>query len=333
MSGLCEDLMKKLILIISAILFISCGQTTEQKVESTLERANTYLSTYQCQKAITLLESLGRQTDNPQYLVTLASAYACRASYSSITFFSSDITKSASDDSYVGGLTMYSTSSQTVTAPFYTDSNVTDIQTAIDILLYAGGAISTSTEPTYAKRLAIFSNNGGDINSFATYLILVQLGKFLYYYGDGNSAGLKGGGTGSNTCLTSYGNAPAAIQTAITTANKTGSCTSVASGNSELDSSVAAATRKARLCQGVVLFNNLFELLPFVVADAAGTDLSSISSISTQIQTAKTALQTDVPGIGNVLTSQSQTNCENDATITMANLESYYAAIFETLYK
>lgn len=325
--------MKRVLLLITALIFISCGKSADEKISSDIDRANTLLTSRQCGGAIDLLEGMGRKGTNPYYVVTLASAYACRAEYSSIKFFADDIALTSTDDSVLGGLTLYSTADETISAPFSTDSKVVDYQSGIDVLLYAGGNIASTTEPTYARRLSIYGNDAGDVNSFAMYLILNQLGKYLRYYGNGNATAVKGGGTFGNTCFTDYGNAPVAVQTAITTAGETGSCVTINDGHSELSSAVAAATRKARLCQGVVLVNNLIELLPSVLADASGTDLDSINDVLDDIEAAKTQLEVLVPGIGNVLTVQSQENCEDDTTITMGNLESYFAAMMETSFK
>lgn len=332
--------MKKIpILILCLLILIGCGKSTDEKISDSIDRANTLLTTRQCGEAISLLEGLGRQTSNARYIVALASAYACRASYSSITFFGTDIAQTTSDTaaisttaSTLGGMTLYTLSDDTITPSFYEDENVSDIQTAIDILLYAGGAISSTTEPTFAERLNVYGADNGDVNSFAVYLIMTQLGKFIRYYGDGNSTADKGGGSGTNTCFTNYANALPAIQPSGATAAVTGVCQSTNGGHAELV--VADATiRKQRLCQGVVLFNNLIELLPLVIADAAGTDLADISAVTTAISTLKTTLQTNVPGIGNVLTVQSQENCESDTTITPATLEDYYVSFFETTFK
>lgn len=332
--------MRKILLFISMFAVVSCGKSTEEKINDSIDRANTLLTTRKCSEAISLLEGLGRQTANARYIVSLASAYACRASYSSVTFFGTDIIKTTSDTvglpsttaSTLGGMTLYTLSDDTIDDSFDEDSNVGDIQTAIDILLYAGGAISRTTEPTFAERLSIYGSDNGDVNSFAVYLIMTQLGKFIRYYGDGNSSADKGGGSGTNTCFTNYSNADVLVQPGAGTGAVTGVCLSTNGGHPELI--VADATlRKQRLCQGVVLFNNLIELLPLVIADAAGTDLEDIQAITTAINTLKTTLQTNVPGIGNVLTVQSQSNCESDATITAATLEDFYAAFFETTFK
>lgn len=325
--------MKKLLILTLIFALFSCGKSKDEKVNDSIDRANTLLTSRKCSEAISILEGLGRQTNNARYIVALASAYACRAEYSSITFFASDVTKTSSDDSILGGLTLYTTSSQDVESPFYTDPFVQDLQTAIDVLLYAGGGISSTSEPTYARRAAIYGEDAGDVNSFAMYLILTQLGKYLRYYGDGDDDGLKGGGSLSNTCLSDYENVPLAVETAITTAGETGSCVTTNGGHSELADGVAAATRRQRLCQGVVLINNLFELLPFVLADAAGTDLDDISAVTDEIDDAKDALEVLVPGIGSVMTVQSQSNCETDTNISMADIESYFAAIMETSFK
>lgn len=321
------------ITFLSAVILLSfsCGKSKEQEVKDAILSANIYLSTKQCQPAIDVLESMGRQNQNARYLKALSTAYACRAGYSTITFFADDISKTASP-SPLGGMTTYSTSLTTSTDPLTDDLNFRDLQTAIDILLYAGGIAST-TEPTSATRARYFSaGQAGDINSQLVFMLLVQTGKMMKVYGDADAAGAKGGGSAGNNCFTDYSNADAVIKAGIPALP--GACKVTNSPHPQLDSSLlTVAERRKRLCEGIVAINGVLEILPSVVASAGGGDLNDIKNMTTDIDAAKTALETAYPGIGVVATVLSQENCETDAAITTKSLESYYAAIFETLVK
>lgn len=344
--------MKKLLILTLIFALFGCGKSKDEKVNDSIDRANTLLTTRKCSEAISILEGLGRQTSNARYIVALASAYACRAGYSSVTFFSQDITRITQDDSTFGGIAAMSISDESISPNFYEDASITSLLTAINVLLYAGGAIDSNEEPTYAKRLDIYGEDGGGVNSFALYLILSYLGKFYHYFGDAtidsssttNNA-TKAGGSLSGTCMTSYSEADDIVGLGVIdgylSAANTGSCDSLTGSviRAELDD--GATNRRALLCQAIVGFNNLFELLPFVIADAAGTDLTTISNITTQITAAKTSLNTllatagasDQAAIAATIISQSQELCETSTTINLRSLEAYFLLLVESTFK
>ena len=259
----------------------------------------------------------------------MASAYACRAKYSTIVLFSIDLSKTITP-SPLGGITLYTTSQTAVAGNLQSDSSFVDLQKAIDILYYAGG-FSAATEPTSIERAKYFTgNDAADINSQLVFMMLAQLGKYMEVYADAGTTGVKGSGSASNNCFTNYSNTPANVQTALSA--YPGACTVTNSPHAQLDSAtVSVATRRTRLCQGVVLVNGILDILPSVVASAGGGDLSSISTLTTNINTYKTNLTTAYPAVGPVATVLSQSNCETDPAITTATIESYFAIIFEAL--
>lgn len=317
-------------LIAVLLLSFSCGKDKEQEVKDAILSANIYLSTKQCQPAIDLLESMGRQNQNARYLKTLSSAYACRAGYSTVSFFGDDIKKTVTP-SPLGGVTTYNTSVTTSTAPLTDDLNFRDLQTAIDILLYAGG-IPTTSEPTSVLRDRYFNaNQAGDINTQLVFMMLVQTGKFMKVYADADATGTKGGGSAGNNCFTDYSNLTVGLVQAALAAQQ-GACTVATSSHSQLKSSnLTVAERRKRLCEGVVLINGVLDILPSVVASVGGSELNGISGLTTDIETGKTALRTAFPAIGSILTVLSQKNCETDPAITTETIESYYAVIVEAL--
>jgi hypothetical protein len=320
----------KYLLFLSTFMFLfSCGKSTEQIIIDAIESAEIHLSKRECQKAIDLLNNVGIQNTNARYLKALSSGYACRAGYSTTVFFGTDVALTATP-SPLGGMTTYSTSLVTTTSPLSDDSKFRDLQTAIDILLYAGG-ISSTTEPTTSERAKYFSGNvAGDINSQLTFMLLAQVGKFMKVYGDTNASGVKGGGSEGNNCFTDYSATdPATVQLYITSGVGTGACTSLASSHPEL--AVGATDRRKRMCEGVILLNNILELLPSVLATAGGGDLGTIATMDDQIQELKDDLVDYDPTFARTATVLSQANCETDSDIDLVTLSSYYAVFFESL--
>ncbi|MBC7430108.1 MAG: hypothetical protein H7336_15945 [Bacteriovorax sp.] len=314
-------------LIIACMIFIvsACGKSKGQEVKDAVRSANILLSTKQCQQAIDLLEGIGRQNRDANYLKVLSSSYACRAGYSTITFFGTDISKTATP-SPLGGVTTYATSQIAVTAPLVNDSNYKDLQEAINILLYAGG-ISASTEPTASERTKYFSSGpAGDINTELAFMMMVQLGKFMRVYANASIAGVKGGGSAANNCFTDYSTTPVAIQTYVTSVLP-GACNSVSSSHTQL--ALGLSGRRVRLCQGVVLMNSILDVLPSVLAAAGGGSTTDLATVTSQINTQKAFLITAYPTIGPTATVMSQYNCENDGSIDVNTLASYYAILFE----
>lgn len=316
-------------LICCLVFSTSCGKTTEQKITDAIDSATIHLSKKECQSAIGLLEAVGRQNTNKRYLKALSSAYACRAGYSTTVFFGTDIALTASP-APLGGMTKYSTSLVTTTSPLTDDAKFRDLQTAIDILAYAGG-ISKDVEPRATERAKYFNDSdAGDINSQLTFMMMVQLGKLLKVYSDADSSGVKGGGSGTNVCFTDYQTTPALVRAYLANGSSpTGACHVDNSPHIQLG--VGVSDRRKRLCEGVVLMNSILDILPSVLISAGGGDLDSLGTVAQDITDQKTDLSNAYPTIGSTLTVMSQYNCENDSSIDLDTLASYYAVIFEAL--
>lgn len=326
--------MKSLIFIFALTLLFSCGKNADQKTADAVLSANIALSKGNCQHAIDVLEENGRVNSNAVYLKTLASAYACRAGYSTLTFFTTDISKTVVP-APLGGTTTYSTSSAAVQSTLQNDSSYSDLKTAINILLYAGG-IPSGTEPTTAERKKHFTTSEvADMDSQLLYMVLVQLGRYGYFYGDSSATGVKGSGPGSNTCFTSYKNAHANVKTAI--GNAAGTCTNTAdfgATHAQLTGDTAvlsATTRKTRLCEGVVLLNNVFTLLPSVVASVFSNpaDRAAATAAIASINTAKTTLVATDATTATVVSTLNQSICEDNTFVTVQAIEGYFGLMFE----
>jgi hypothetical protein len=329
-------MLKPFIYIFISLLLFSCGKTTDEKTASAILSANIYLGKGDCQPAIDILEANGRQDRNARYLKVLSSAYACRAGFSVVTFFTSDLGITATP-APLGGASIYSTSLVTTTSPLQSDFKFRDLQTAIDILLYAGGIPSTE-EPTSHERTRYFTaSEAADIDSQLLFMMFAQLGKYMHYYGNGSAAGLKGAGVpAANKCFTDYNAAHAggtaavkAVVQALPVSCRSGS----ESAHAELALAVNAATRKTKLCQGVVILNGIFNILPSVVASATGTLATQTAAVTAAATGASTALNAADPTIGLVASTINQTVCEDNTNVPPAKIETYFAFMYESLFQ
>lgn len=327
-------MLKRFIFIVITALLFSCGKSADEETASAVLSANIFLSKGDCQSAINVLEAHGRQDHDSHYLKVLASSYACRAGFAVGTFFTSDLALTASP-APLGGTTLYSTSSSTTTSPLQNAGSFSDLQTAIEILLYAGGIPST-VEPTISERLKYFSaDEAANINSQLLFMMFAQLGKYMRVYGNGDALGKKGAGSAANTCFTGYNLANTAGDPEVMAviAALPAACRSPAeSSHAELATSLAATTRKTRLCQGVVLLNGILNVLPSVVGAATGQLAAQTALVSAAGSAALTALTTADATIGIVASTINQSVCEDDSNVPIAKLETYFALMFESIF-
>ena len=166
-------------ILFSVAIIYGCSASSETVVNEAIQSANILLTNRQCDEAVELLEGVGRQNENSLYLQVLASAYACRAGFSEPSLVANDLVKIGNPSEF-GGFTRFGTSSQMYT---YDTDEYLELQTAIDILLYAGN-LRTTQNPTSARRLVkLGRSNVGDIDTQLLYMIMAQLGMYLYHYG------------------------------------------------------------------------------------------------------------------------------------------------------
>ena len=130
-------MLKPFLFILLSISLFSCGKSVDEKTASAVLSANIHLSKGNCQAAINVLEANGRQDHDAHYLKVLASAYACRSGFSAVSFFATDLAVTGTP-APLGGASIYSTSLVTTTSPMQNSSSFSDLQKAINILLYAG---------------------------------------------------------------------------------------------------------------------------------------------------------------------------------------------------
>jgi hypothetical protein len=291
------------------LVTVSCGKSTLEKSDQAIDRALSYLSDEKCDAAIDVLEKLGRQNKDPVYLETLASAYACRAKFDMVNFISSDIPNlDTSASGLLKSLTLLSLSAETTVD----SSNYVDLKTALGIL----GTVSTQS----ARNATFGPRKAGDLGVQLVILSIVELGKFLNYYGNVNASGVKGGGAGASKCFLNYTTSQA--QTAVSSGG-TGSCVAYNKGHPDL-------TTVKRKCEGLMLVTNIIDTLPNI--DLSGSDsfgnISDISSVVTSIKA--TALAVD-PSLATLLNTTSQSACETllATPAELDHMELIYAVIFE----
>ena len=348
------NLSKKFWFLCSLIIFLcGCGSADGDKVSFAVTEAEIYLNTGDCTGALKALSEVGNQKTNARYLLTLASAYGCKAGYSSTGIYGTFTGFSSGLDATnpFGSLTKASTASTMTTGD---DVDFLNLQSGIDTLLYAGG-LSTANNPSTSSRATLFNtDNAFDINVLIFYMLFDQIGRFAYYYGcyDGDPSGTPTKGTArtdplctnnTNECFANYSDATLDAESAsdissFLGAGVTGGCDDRAKGHTDLRATNGAynSSQVKTLCQGVVLMNNLREVLKGIEAGFASVpDLQkSFENINDQFAV--------IEGYGNnssisdVMSTLSQAKCEADFgadSAGKAKLSVYFVLFFETMFR
>lgn len=311
---------RKLLSSICLILLItsgvtSCGKKADQ-VDAAISEAHYLLTSRDCTQARAALDKVGYQATNADYIGAYASTYACEANYSTITFFADDLSKlSSTQGGLMGSLTLFSTSGDMTSS---TDTDFTKLQTAIDTILYAGGQTSSSS----ANRKTVFTaDEVSNLNVQALYMILVNLGRWLHFYGNPSATGVKGGGTNTNNCLYSYTDVNA---TGALDLNATGSCTSSSpapTGSSDMMAGTAVE-QKTRLCQGLMMFTNFIDLIANITFSS--TQTGGLNNIGTTFDTACATIASKGYDFCSV---RDMSGC---LAMPMSDLEPFSVLLFET---
>lgn len=322
---------KTLVLLFLLILTYGCGLSSEEELDDAITQAHRLLSSNKCGEAIAVLNGVGQQTSNANWLSAYASAQACNAPWKVVTFFATDLDKlsTASSTAIVGSTATFTQA--VMTSP--TDGAYTNLRAAINTLLAAGGITNIS----YANRAAaIGTSKASNLAIQTLYLQLTQLGQFSRYYGNADqTSGTKGTGTNpsSNGCYINYtDNAASGAQAYLTAVGALGTCDTFVEGNPDLTGN------RARLCEGIVLMNNFLDILANVTLDPTGNNgnLGDLDELATSIETACADANTNYGvDFGGTCTVKTQSICENNAdnTYNIEHLERYYAVIWEGLHQ
>lgn len=305
------------ILILFLICFLSsCAKNEAEKTTEAIDVALSNLSNGDCEGAIDVLEEVGPQPSNAVYLQVLASAHACRANFDEIKFISSDLSAivTTSTASILKSVSIMSLSDET-----RADSeDYVSIRTGLNILLQPELGV-----PKQASRITKFGErHASGVGFQALVLSMVNLGKFLNYYGNVNSTGVKGSGAGANKCFLDYNDPRAQAVTGV----GTGACVTDNNGHPDLDQTTEDGKR--RICEGLMLLTNTLDILENL--DLSGSsELAKLETISTQVGTIKTVAV--AAGLGTLINMTSQSVCETylDTPAQLLDMEFLYALMFE----
>jgi hypothetical protein len=269
-------------------LLVSCGNSPEEETTQAIDQALTLLSNYKCADAIKLLEDLKDQDKNPVWFKTLASAYACKAGFNMVKFIDDDLSK-IDDTKLFQSLSTLSYSDETSVD----SANYLAMKHALDIL--------GRSDFKQATRTADFGQrHGEDMGVQVLIYSIMQLGKYLNWYGNVDATGKKGAGTNTNTCYLNYTYANAVA--IVGTYPATNACQSTVDGSPDLE-----AKRILRMCEGITLITNIYDVLNTIDLSSSNT-LSSLEDIVTEINNYRTAA--NAAGVGYLLDVTSPSACQ-----------------------
>ncbi len=300
-----------------------CAKNEELEVIDAVDTALDHLSQRvpECQDAIDVLEGVGRQPTNPRYLQVLASAYACRAGFSELTLFGEIDTISA-DQYFLASLAQLSTSAQEEAE----SDEFADLQTAIDLLLYAGD----KAVPSATEQEALFGQrHGGNLNLQALYMMIAQLGRYARWYGNADAAGEKGEGGAANVCFFDYSTTGAPAPNTIATGFGGGNaCTGTNNGHEDLDYATAGQTvAQRRLCQGLMLFNNIYDVLQNTTL-SEDSSLGALGDVAEALEPYITSAEA-YAGVEDLIDTLSQADCETALAADDTAAQYVFASLFE----
>jgi hypothetical protein len=310
--------------------FFSCAKTDEEAIRSAIREAHYHLTNSDCSDAKDVLDEVGEQKDNADYVAAYASALACTASYQDLNIIDNLTSIDTSDANGLGFITSFAafaTSNETA-ADQVTYTGILD---AIRYILEA----DTSTPSTSGRLSEYGTTAGNDLSMQALYMITVAFGKFFNHYGDADSTGTKGA-DGNNDCVYSYTHVDAAQ---FVNDNSPSGCTASGSeGSADLEAPNSATVIQTRLCEGLYLFNNLRDILGGIELSSSST-LGNLTSVETLLDTVISNLEGLETGYNNDATYAnsisaikgvtSMTACE---ALDIERLEKFYAIVFETLF-
>ncbi len=320
--------MRSLTLLFFLFLLCSCAKTNTEATDEAIDIALTYLTEEKCDKAIDVLEEVGRDKSNAIYLQVLASAYACRGGFNEITFLADDLTQIDATTAFLTSLTKLTLSPETEA----NSSNYNDLREAFSILLQVD-----TTQPSQDDREAKFgTNKAGDMGVQALFLGFTQLGKYLHFYGNVDSNGAKGAGatntdeqgaTASN-CFIEYTEA----SSLAFLASGGGACVASSMvGHPDLSLLPASLTAtKKKMCEGLMIVTNLLDILENMTLPSNST-FDVIRSLPTNLVATRDAVIALKGSVATLLGTTSQSVCEDlvsDST-EFDNLQFIYAGFFE----
>lgn len=308
--------MRNFLILFIILFFSACAQNPQEKLAEAIDRALTHLSAGECDAAIDVLEDSGHDGNDGIYVQILASAHACKAGFNEVQFISEDLANinTTSAATILKSLTVMTLSTETAAD----SEDYVSIKTGINTILN-----TTTTVGQVARATKFGTRKAGDLGVQGIILNVVNLGKFLHYYGNVNATGVKGGGSGSNSCFLNYNDPRAQALTGVST----GACSADNDGSTDLDQTTAAGRR--RICEGVMTLTNTIDILDNLDLSNSST-LSKLEDISAQVNTFKTAAT--AAGLGTIVNMTKQSDCETylQTPAQLLDMEYFYALVFET---
>ncbi len=291
-------------------MLVSCGNNPEEAAVIGIDQALTLLTNGKCSEAIEILEDLEDQDENPVWIKTLASAYACKASINVIRFVDNDI--SAIDENEL---------LKSISILSYSD------ETAVDSVKYVGlrdalDILGRSDFKQTTRTSDFGPRHGEDMGVQILIYSIIEFGKYLNWYGDVDATGKKGAGTNTNTCYLNYTYAPAiAIIGALPASN---ACQGTNNGHPDLN----GAQKIVRVCEGLTLMTNIIDVLDNIDLSSSST-LSALEDITAELSTYRTTA--DAAGVGYLLDVTSPTACRTLLAnqSDMDNAELLFALVLE----
>ncbi len=311
---------KTLVMIGLLFLAVGCGLSKEEEVDDAISQAHRLLSANKCAEAIAVLNGVGQQTSNAEWLGVYADAQACLAPWSVVSFFATDLPNmSTSQSAIIGSLATFQQA--VMTSP--SDGAYTNLRAAINTLLFAGGI----SEVPHSNRVdALGLSSANNIGVHALYMMINQIGQFSRYYGNAlSTTGVKGSQGGSE-CYINYTDGDAqGIVTAYPAANN---CDSFILGHPQLTGN------RSRLCDGIVLFNNFIDVIANIAIGDTGNN-GGLDELSANISDLCATAAGGGLDLGGTCTVKTHSVCLNDTNgdISAAQIERFYAVTWEAMHQ
>ena len=232
--------------LIFLFFLISCGSSQEEKVASSIDRAQTYLSKGKCDEALNELNE-ARDLENAIYLQVLASAYACKGEV--------EIVDVITEIQNINTNNVFSELSKKNFASSDNLTNFNHLKKSLDVILSSTSVVSQGArDEEFGKR------KGQDLGMQLLFYSVIQAAKFTNYFGN-TANGKKGDHTGSNLCFLEYTTVVANLfdPNPLYTIPATNACQAAGDGHPELD--IATPSGRANACQGVIAINNVLDTL------------------------------------------------------------------------
>jgi hypothetical protein len=323
-----------LIFTLMLLSIISCAKTDDEEVQSAIREARYFLTSSECSSAKSVLDGVGAQKDNAEYVAVYSSSLACSAGYgdlkTAIGNLTSIDTSGAGGAGFIKSFAGFDSSNETAAdQPTYTY-----LLAAIRYILEADSATPSTT-----GRIANYgASPGNDLSMQALFMTTVAFGKWFGYYGNADATGTKGAGVDGNDCIFSYTQADAVAY--ITGANPGGCSATGTEGHDDLEAPVTAAAVKTRLCEGIYLYNNMVDILSNLSLSSNSSlgNLSSMATLFTNVVAAAELLESGggfntegayANSITEIKTITSITACE---ALNVNKIQKFYAILLETLY-